>query len=38
MVEEDLRSSCPGFVILSNLRYGSPMGVDNSLDTAKEKS
>lgn len=37
MVEEDLRSSAPDFIILSELRYGSLVGVDNSLGTAKEK-
>jgi hypothetical protein len=34
VVEENLRSSCTGFIILSELWYGSLVG---SLDTTKEK-
>ena len=36
-MEEDLRSSCTDFIILSELRYESLMDIDDSLDTAKEK-
>jgi len=36
-VEEDLRSSCTDFIILSELRYGSLVGIDDSLSTCKRK-
>ena len=37
MAEEDSRSSCTDFIILSELWYGSLVGIDNSFDTSKRK-
>jgi len=36
-MEEDLRLSCTDFIILAELQYGSLVGINDSLGTAKEK-